>query len=105
MGNNDKRCPEGPEGYLRKIPPSSSGGTSPRTAGTPVQLVFSTNKRITTYKGYMDELEQLYIQNSKQKLSTEQIVSFLRAYGLQRNFGIKVSEVEKDFRDIAKKYS
>lgn len=88
-----------------KYTPTSSGGAAPRTAGAPVQLVFSPNKRITTYKGYMDELEQLYIQNGKQKLSTEQIVSFLRAYGLQRNFGIKVSEVEKDLRDIARKYS
>jgi len=88
-----------------KYTPTSFGGTAPRTATAPVQLVFSPNKRITTYKGYMDELEQLYIQNGKQKLSTEQIVSFLRAYGLQRNFGIKVSEVEKDLHDIAKKYS
>lgn len=88
-----------------KYTPTSFGGAVPRTATAPVQLVFSPNKRITTYKGYMDELEQLYIQNGKQKLSTEQIVSFLRAYGLQRNFGIKVSEVEKDLIDIAKKYS
>lgn len=88
-----------------KYTPTSSGGAAPRTATAPVQLVFSPNKRITTYKGYMDELEQLYIQNGKQKLSTEQIMSFLRAYGLQRNFGIKVSEVEKDLRDIARKYT
>lgn len=88
-----------------KYTPASSRGAAPRTATAPVQLVFSPNKRITTYKGYMDELEQLYIQNGKQKLSTEQIVSFLRAYGLQRNFGIKMSEVEKDQSDIAKKYS
>lgn len=88
-----------------KYTPTSSGGVAPRTATAPAQLVFSPNKRITTYKGYMDELEQLYIQNGKQKLSTEQIVSFLRAYGLERNFGIKVSEVEKDLRDIARKYT
>ena len=53
----------------------------------------------------MDALERLYIQNRKQILSAEPIVSFLSAYGLQKNFGMKASEVEKDLRDIAKKYS
>ena len=88
-----------------KYTPISSGGAASKTISAPVQLVFAPNKRITTYKGYMDELEQLYIQNGKQKLSTDQIVSFLSAYGLQRDFGINVSEVEIDLRDIAKKYS
>lgn len=70
-----------------------------------IQLVFSPNKRLTTYKSYMDELEQMFLQNNKHMLSTEQIVAFIRAYGLQQNFGIKVSEVEKDLRDIARKYT
>lgn len=90
--------------YAKYTPcPSTSG--KHQSTNPPIQLVFSPNKRITNYKGYMDELEQMYLQNNKSMLSTEQIVAFLRAYGLQRNFGIKVSEVEEDLREIAKKYS
>ena len=68
-------------------------------------LTFPTNIRIYTYAKYLSELEQAYLRNGKVMLSKEQIMAFLDAYSLRKNFGIRVSEVETDLREIAKKYS
>lgn len=61
-------------------------------------------KSMSTYKEYMDALERLYLDNGKRMLSTRQIADFLSSNGLDRKFGIQISEVETDLNTIAEKY-
>ena len=75
------------------------------TVTSTTTLTFPTNMRIHTYAKYLTELEQAYLRNGKVMLTKEQIMAFLDAYSLRKNFGIRVSEVETDLREIAKKYS
>lgn len=64
------------------------------------RMLFNPGKKLSTYKTYMDELEQVFIRNGKVMLSRTQIADFIEAYGLRKRFGITVYEVESDLRLI-----
>lgn len=66
--------------------------------------LFTPNKRLSTYKAYMDELEQVFIRNGKSMLTRSQVNDFIEAYWLRKNFGITAQEVETDLREIMRKY-
>lgn len=59
---------------------------------------------ISTYNGYMQALEALYIQNGKQPLSSSQILSFITTNGLDKKFQVTASDVRKDLAQIAEKH-
>lgn len=83
---------------------SQSTDQSKAVANTAVVYTFPRNIRIRTYAEYLRELEQAYLQNGKKMLTKAQIMAFLNAYNLERDFDIRVSEVETDLREIEKKY-
>lgn len=66
--------------------------------------LFTPNLRITSYKTYLNELEQVFLRNGKKPLTEAQIKDFIGVYSLKKNYGITVWEVEQDLRDIMRKY-
>lgn len=66
--------------------------------------LFTSNKHISTYNAYMDELECAFVRNGKVKLSKVQINEFINVYSLNKKFGITISDVESDLREIMRKY-
>ena len=83
--------------YLNTVPHISSQKETPPPA--------SVCTKIYTYEKYLEELEKAYLKNGNAMLTREQIISFLETHGLRKLFGVCVSEVEEDLREIAKKYS
>ena len=61
-------------------------------------------EQINSYMGYLAALEELFLKNGKQKLSTNQIFDFLEDHDLRARFGITVTDVEKDLRKIEEKH-
>ena len=61
--------------------------------------------KIRSYDQYMKALETAYLQNGKKMLSYFQIMDFLKAHDLMKNFKISVSDVQKDLETISRKYS
>lgn len=92
--------------YDKHNPPKLSTKSVVTTSAKTTQtLSFPSNTRIHTYAKYLEELEKAYLSKDKVFLTKEEIMAFLDAYGLRKNFGIRVSEVETDLQEIAKKHS
>lgn len=58
--------------------------------------------KLTSYKQYMDALENLYVQNGK-VLTDAQLTKFITDNAIDTGFGVKLSEVKMDLQDIEKK--
>ena len=76
--------------------------SKPQPQPSKTYILPKTKAKLTTYKQYLDALEQLYVQNGK-ILTDTQLTKFITDNAIDTGFGVKLSEVKKDLQDIEKK--
>lgn len=60
---------------------------------------------ITHYDAYLNHLEKLYIKNGNVILSDSEIKEFIRVSGIGSLFGITISDVKNDLKEIERKWN